>query len=235
MKNRNVVKLFTLTLFLFFFLLLIGCNEKQELINNPTNDYSASGDYYVLGIEDAMSSIQDASLENDMGFGKDFGSGKFPPKGKFGSRRRGHHRGSKDKGLHLGRIFYKLDLSEDQRAALKTLMEGNRECLAEPFEQFREAAKKIMEGKKEQVRAIRDQVKDRTLIREEAHEQLKIINEATREEIENCAACIKAREAICECNTNLLESIGLDIRLTVEQLEVWTEWLREHPLPCNDG
>jgi len=204
------------------FLLLLACSEKSDTINGPTNDVGASEDYYVLGIDDAMSSIQDASLEKDMGFGED-----------FGPRRRGHHGGYKGKGLHLGRIFYQLDLSEDQRAELKTLMEGNRECLAEPFEQFREAAKEIMEGKKEQVRSIRDEVKAGGLTREEAHEQLKMLNETTREEIENCEACVEAREAICACNNSLFESIGTE--LTDEQLEVWNEWLSEHPLPCSDG
>lgn len=235
MTNRNVVKIFTSTLFLSFFLLLIGCNEKQELINNPSDDYSASGDYYVLGIEDAMSSIQDATLENDMGFGNYFGNKEFPPRGGFGSRGHGHHGGFKDNGLHLGKIFYQLELSEDQREALKTLMEGNRECLTEPFEQFRAAAKEIMDGKKEQIKAIRDKVKAGDLTRNEAYEKIKLINEAVREEIESCEACIEAREAICACNTTLFESIGTDLNLTDEQLEVWNDWLSEHPRPCTDG
>ena len=224
LKNPIIVKIFTSTLLLFSFLLLIGCNEKSEMINDPSDNLNASGDYYVLGIEDAMSSIQDATLENDMGFGED-----------FGPRRRGHHGGSKGKGLHLGFLFYKLDLSEDQKEALKTLMEGNRECLAEPFEQFREAAKEIMEGTKEQIQAIRDQVKAGDLTREEAREELKILSAATREEIENCEACIEAREAVCACNTTMFDSIGTDLELTKEQLVVWNEWLSEHPRPCTGG
>ena len=239
MNNRNIVNIFRSTLILFFFLLLIGCSENQELINNPTDDYSVSGDYYVLGIEDAMSSIEDATLENDMGFGNNFGSKDFPPKGGFRPRGHGHHGGFnggfKGKGLHLGKIFYQLDLSEDQRGTLKTLMVGNRECLTEPFEQFREAAKEIMERKKEQLKAIRDEVKAGNLTRIEAHEELKLINEAVREEIENCEACIEAREAICACNTALFESIGTDLNLTDEQLEEWNDWLSEHPRPCSDG
>lgn len=235
MKNRSIIKVFTSTLLLLMFLLLLACSEKSDTINGPSKDFDASGDYSVLEIEDAMNSIQDASLENDMGFGKDFGKGKFPSKGKSGDGKSGHHSGAKGKGLHLGRIFYKLDLNEDQIAALKTLMEGNRESLAEPFEQFREAAKEIMEGMKEQVRAIREEVKAGNLTRKEAHEQLKILNKATREEIKNCEACIEARVAICAYNTNLFESIGTDIGLTTEQLEVWNKWLSVHPLPCTDG
>ena len=34
-------------------------------------------------IEDAMSSIQDATLEKDMGFGNNFGAKDFPPKDGF--------------------------------------------------------------------------------------------------------------------------------------------------------
>ena len=172
MKNRSIVKLLTSTLFLFF--VLIGCNEKSEMINDPSDNLSATGDYYVLGIEDAMNSINDATLESDMGFATYFEGGKFPPRGEFGFRRHGDHGGFfggfRGRGLHLGFLFYKLDLSEDQKEAIKTLMEGNRECLTEPFEQFREAAKEIMEGTREQMQAIRDQFKAGTITREDERE-----------------------------------------------------------------
>ena len=92
-----------------------------------------------------------------------------------------------------------------------------------------------MDGKREPIKAIRDQVKAGNLTRNEAHEEIKLINEAVREEIENCEDCIEAREAICACNTTLFESIGTELNLTEEQPEIWNEWLSEHPRPCSDG
>jgi len=239
MKKHSIVKTFTSALLLFFFFILIGCNENSEMINDPSNNLSASGDYYILGIEDGMSSIEDATLEKDMGFATYFNSRKFPPRGDFGFGRDRHHRGFfggfKGRGLHLGFLFYKLDISDDQKGAIKTLMEGNRECLVEPFEKFREAAKEIMEGTKEQMQSIRDMVKAGTLTREEARKLIKKQNEATREEIENCEACIEARDAMCACNTTLFESIGAEIELTEEQLVIYNEWLTKHPRPCPGG
>ena len=237
MKKRSIMTAFTSTLILFLFFALIGCNEKSEMVNEPSDNLSASGDYYVLGIDDAMSSIEDATLEKDMGFASYFRSGEFPPRGEFGFGRFGRHGGFfgefRGKGLHLGFLFYKLDLSESQKEVIKTLMEGNRECLAEPFEQFREAAKEIMEGKKVQVQAIRDQVRSGGLTRAEARVQLKILNEETREEIKNCEACIEARGAMCTCNATLFESIAEE--LSVDQLAIWENWLDEHPRPCTEG
>ena len=108
-------------------------------------------------------------------------------------------------------------------------------CLEIPFEQFREAAREIMEGKKDQVIAIRDAVISGDITREEAHEQLKALNEAVREEVENCEACLEAKEAICECNDNLFDKIITELGLTEDQLQLWNEWLTEHPSPCAEG
>ena len=91
-----------------------------------------------------------------------------------------------------------------------------------------------MESTKEQMQAIRDRVKA-GLTREDARVIIKELNEATREEIENCEACIEARDAMCACNTTLFESIGAEIELTEEQLLIFNEWVTKHPRPCIGG
>jgi Spy/CpxP family protein refolding chaperone len=224
MKKSSLVKIFISLILVAF----IGCNEKSDLSNNPAQNINETGDYYVLGLDDAMSSIDDATLEKNMGFTSDFASDNFLNDGRH--KRRGKFRG---KGLRLGLVFHKMDLTEDQKDSVKIFFDENRDCISTPIQQFREAAKEIMEAKKLALDAIRDSVKAGELTREDAREKIKLINDQTREEIENNEACVEARDAMCACNTNMMENITSI--LDEDQFLIWTDWLSERPTPCSGG
>ncbi|MBU0473669.1 MAG: hypothetical protein KKF62_05855 [Bacteroidetes bacterium] len=224
MKKNIFLAIFTLA----FLVLIIGCNEKSDLPNNPEQNANEAGDFYVLGIDDAMASIEDATLEKNMNFTPDFESNDF-----FFDGRHERKDKFKGKGLRLGVVFSKLDLNENQKDTIKTIFDENRECLSIPFKQFCEAAKEIMENRKDVLKAIRDKVKNGELSRADAQLEIKKINEATREEIENNEACAEARIAICACNTNMLENIASILDET--QLALWNKWLSERPNPCIGG
>jgi len=200
--------------------LFVGCSEKSDLVNNLVQSENSAVDYYVIEFEDAMNSIDDATLDKDMGLMPifDVDNGKIGFDGKSEDMRRPSR-----KGMFLGVILRKLVLTESQNESIKTYMDEFRECLADPIAQFREAAKEIFEAKREQIIAIRDQVKAGELTREEARELIMEINIATREEIENCEACIEAKEAMLVCKETLFENI-VSI-LDEDQLVIWNEWL----------
>ncbi len=220
MKRNNFIKAFISGLLLISVFMFVGCSEKSELVNSPMQNESSAADYYVIEFEDAMSSIEDATLDKDMGFKPifDFDKGKVKFDGKRDHMRRPHR-----KGKYLGLIFKKLVLTDTQKESIKIYMDEFRECLADPIKQFREVAKEVFEAKKEQIIAIRDQVKAGELTREEARELIKEINIATREEIENCEACIEAKEAMLVCKNALFENIASI--LEEDQLIIWNEWL----------
>jgi Spy/CpxP family protein refolding chaperone len=221
MKKNNFLKVTLLMLLLA----IAACSEKSGIIDQASSSKNTSGDYYLLEIEDGMNLIEDATLDKNMDFNSDFDS-----KGFYFDKRHERKSKFKGKGLKLGIVFSKLDLSDDQKESIKTIFAENRECVSVPFEQFREVAKEIMEAKKSDIQAIRDLVKAGELNRVEARAEIKIINEATREEIKNNEISIQAKEDICNCNTTMLENI--ELLLDEEQLSIWNEWLGKLPRDC---
>lgn len=222
----------------FILIILIGCehgtNSKENL---SQNDYT-SADLYLVGFEDAMSAIEDATIDTDMRFASFFDRTDFPPKADFAfghkhGDRVGFRNGFKGRGLHLGLVFFRLNLNELQRELIKEAMIANRECLAEPFQQFREAAKVIMDDVKDERKAIYELFRNGELSREEARTKIHELNLIVREDIKNSPDCIAAADAICECNNNFMTNIGSF--LEEEQLFIWEQWLDEHPTPCSGG
>lgn len=224
MKISNILKAFIA----LALVALIGCSEKEGVIDNSSSSLDKSGDYYVLGIEDGMASIEDATLDKDMGFKPDFEGKDF-----FFDKRHERKSKFKGKGLKLGLVFYKLNLTDNQKESIKTFFEDNRACVSVPFENFRVAAKAIMEKRKADIKAVRDLVKAGELTRTEARAEIRKINEATKEEIKNNDVCIQAKEDICACNKTLLENIASI--LDENQLTIWNEWLSNMPRPCIGG
>lgn len=234
MNKLNRVKLSLMSVLFSSGMFLIGCNESSDVNLSNSAPYE-SAEFAFYKFDDAMNGIADASLDNEMGFHSYFNHPDFPRHdgNNFGHRER---RGPKDrfhhKGRHLGRILWQLDLSEEQRNSVREFMEESRECLREPFAQFREAAKPYIEAANEERREIIQQVRDGEMTREEARELIKEINESKREEIENCPECVEARDAMCVCNLTLFDDIAS--LLNDDQLETWNEQTENLEGPCFD-
>lgn len=197
-----------------------GCSDKSDTLSEPQNNLSETSELYLLGIEDGMSAIEDATIEKDMGFAPVFGKDRFPHKHK-----------PYRKGYDLLKLFFQLNLSDEQKESIKEYFKQNHECLKAPFAQFHDAAKEIMEGTREERRAIHELVKSGEMTREEGREEIRVLNEKAREEIKNCEECIEAREAMCECNNMLINNISSE--LEPDQLSIWEKWLEDHPTPCS--
>jgi uncharacterized membrane protein len=98
-----------------------------------------------------------------------------------------------------------------------------RECVREPFENFREDARPCLEDAKAQRREILQQLKDGLIAQEEARELIKALDDSTSEAIENCPACVAAGEAMCDCKLTLIANI--ESILTDTPLTAWNDWL----------
>ncbi len=217
--NKKII----LTLVLITATLLIvsnGCSDKSDTLSEPQNNLSETSEFYLFGIEDGMSAIEDATIDKDMGFGPAFGKDRFPHK----------HRPHR-KGFDLLKLFFQLNLSDEQKESIKEYFKENHECLKAPFAQFHDAAKEIMEGTREERRAIHGRVESGEITREEGREEIRVLNEKAREDIEKYEECIEAKEAMCECNRNLMENISTI--LDEDQLSIWEKWLEDHPTPCS--
>lgn len=203
-----------------FLIVTIGCTDKSDTLSEPQNKGGETSEFFLLGIEDGMNSIEDATLDKDMGFAPAFGKDKFPRKDR-------PHR----KGFDLLKLFFQLNLTDEQKESIKEYFVQNHECMKTPFAKFHEAAKEIMEGTREERKEIHDRVKSGEISREQGKEEIRALNEKAREDIKNCEECVEAREEICECNKNLLDNISST--LDTDQLTIWKDWLNDHPTPCS--
>lgn len=199
-----------------------GCSDKSDTLSEPQNNLSETSELFLFGIEDGMSAIEDATIDKDMGFAPAFGKDRFP-----------HRHKPYRKGFDLLKLFYQLNLSDEQKESIKEYFKQNHECLKAPFVQFHDAAKEIMEGTREERRAIHELVESGEISREAGRAEIRALNEKAREAIENSEECIEAREAMCECNKNLMENITSILDGNEDQLSIWEKWLEDHPTPCS--
>lgn len=214
---------------------LVACNNNPADSSNAQDgsgqslalDYS-SGEFAILGVEDAMDELQDATLEDSMCFNDDFFHGHhFRRGGRFG--RGGPKPGFGPRilrdstGNHLGRILRELTLTDTQKVRVRDLMDAHRECIQEPLQAFREANQAILDSANVQRRAIKDSVRAGLLTREEAKGKLEALSNSTRAAIlanPNSAAPIAD---MCACKQTLLDAIAAILDET--QLAAWNEWV----------
>ncbi len=199
-----------------------GCKDEKG-INNPDTNEFASQAYAVYDIQDAMGGITDPSLEKSAGFEDNFGDGK-----KFRNDfNEGRH------GRHLFRILHQLNLSDDQKTAVRGYMNEFKTCMQAPVEAFRTAVQPYIQAANEQRRIILQRLQNGEITRDEAKQLLQTLAQETRTAINADPTVIAAREDMCECKIGLLDDIASI--LTAEQLVKWNQWLATLNGPCFEG
>ncbi|MFC2084817.1 hypothetical protein ACFLS9_07150 [Bacteroidota bacterium] len=212
-------------------LVFYGCSGNNSDINVPLEENFETEEYGVFDFEDAMNSIEDATLEKDFGFNNYFEKGKFGRNHMPEFKGPMHHRF--DKGKHLGRILQRLKLSEAQKEQVHEFMGDHRDCTAQPNKTIKDVAKTYLDEAKNLRKEIIDQLKNGELTRTEAKELLEELNQQTRQQIMSDESVIAAKEELCSCKLTLFESISPI--LDAKQLEIWNNWVAGIPDPCLDG
>lgn len=222
MKTNKMFKAMLILAALMVPVILNGCKEEKG-INEPNMNEFASQAYAVYDIQDAMAGIVDPSLDKTAGFEENFGDGK-----KFRNDfSEGRH------GRHLFRILHRLNLSDDQKTAVRGYMNEFKTSMQAPVLAFREAVQPYLQAANEQRRVILLQLQNGEITREEARVLLQALAQQTRELINADPAVIAAREDMCECKIGLLDDIATI--LTAQQLEIWNQWLATLQGPCFEG
>ncbi len=135
--------------------------------------------------------------------------------------------------LPLARILRALDLTEDQKAQVKTFLVDFRQCTREAVVDLRASEKEILAPFNEQRRTVVAAWKNGEITREQALTQLKALNAQAREALKNNPQREIACEAMKLCRKTLLDKIGSV--LTDEQLVKWNEWLAKIPeIKCGE-
>lgn len=204
--------------FLFVFLtviLAIGCQSRFELetpfdFSGLSSDAFAVPDYY-----DFEASIQEASIDKDMTLKPVFRS-----KGQF-ARMHGRYRGGR--GGHIGAVLRELNITEEQGAAIKTLVVGYREQVKAEFDSLHSLNQAIIDSAKAERKAILQALHNGEITHEQAKAQLRSLSEQKRHAILNDPESIKHIEAICAAKKQLFADIRAVFDAT--QQAGWDTWV----------
>jgi len=214
MKNlRSII------LAVFAVVMLIGvssCSDQGSSVNNSSDAAYFNATQFTLNTYEESSSQDLEGFDMDQEF-QFFGNNeRRNPRDKF----RPH------KQFFLGRILRALDLTEEQRTAISEDLIAHHDCMREAMLALREAEYALVSVANEDRRAIHEQFRNGDLTREEAREQIMLIYETLREDLENDEDVLAARQAVRDCFDLLFENIAGE--LTDEQLEMWNEWLENY-------
>jgi hypothetical protein len=135
-----------------------------------------------------------------------------------------------DFGKHLGFLFRQLNLTDDQKTAVRDLAKTFHTAMRPLVRQFYEANKTIMQEANTSRKAIVDQVKAGTLTREEAATKIKDLNQATRDKIKANPASQTIKTTMCAERDKLFA--GVRAVLMGEQITKWDGWIAKLKDPC---
>ncbi len=224
----------------FFMAILVsmamtGC--QTDTVEEALPSEFDSGEYAVFDYEDSMDAFKSASLEEPMEMDTEICSGEVfvdarrfghcAPWGPWGLRVWRHRWGN-----HLGRIIWALDLTREQLSQVRDLMATHRDCVKGPLAAICETNHGIIQAANEQLRAIIESLKNGDIGRYEALEQIKALNQSTREAIREDPDNQDQREALCECKLTLFDNI--QAILDEDQQGIWDDWVDGLQGPCFD-
>ncbi|MCG8606604.1 hypothetical protein MJD09_16675 [bacterium] len=213
---------------IFMLMAMIACNGENPADNQISDIDLESGEFAIIEVADAMDAIEDATMETAMGFSPGlFDGGFFRNGGRFG---RGGPRGPfglralrLKTGNHLKEVLRELNLSEEQKLQLRELMSGQRECIQEPLQAFRDANQEIIDAANVERQTIIDSYRNGEITREEAKDLLEALNETTREAILANPESEAPIQAMCDCKLSLFDNVHAILDET--QQAAWDEWV----------
>ncbi len=232
MKNLKLFLLFALIILPVIF--LAGCNKHDE-VTSPNANYD-SPQYLMIDYFDTENAIEDATIETDLSFNPTMLSYSFVSATDF-TPGKGMLRGKMvdwlakyDWNKHLGMIFRRLNLTEDQKAKVDGLMKAYHESMKTLIQEFADANKTIIENANLKRKEIAEKVKAGTLTRAEAAEQIKNLNQRVHNAIETNDATIAVKRKMCDNRKTLLD--GIRVILTSAQAEKWDVAVAKIKTPC---
>jgi hypothetical protein len=195
---------------------LVGCDSGGTDTPNDADTNSFNTDSFaIVDPEDAFANIEEATLDSEMAMKSVYHDGD----GGFGR----HHMHPKGPGSHLAPVLFRLGLDRDQVRQLVEIIWQHRGASRDAFEGLRDVNVDLIELANAERRSIVEAYMAEEITREEAIEQLRALNQRTREAIRHNPANEEYLRQICENRLSLFE----DIRsiLTGDQVAVWDGWL----------
>lgn len=191
---------------------LSGCQKDNSGVNPEVNidETTAATEYSIPMPEEPATTVEDATLDNDM-------------------QCYSLYNGNKDywkkyvKYVTFERIMKQLNLTDEQKAQIKQFLQSHKDCMEAALEDLRTAVKPLLDAAKVQRQAIIANYKNGTIDKKEALKELVDLNKQTRDNIKNDADVQAAKSKIQECRKTLFDNIKSI--LTDAQKEKFDTWL----------
>ena len=135
-----------------------------------------------------------------------------------------------DFGKHLGLFFRQLNLTDDQKSAIRDLAKTFHDNMKPLVRQFYDANKTIIQDANAGRKATMDQVTAGTLTRAEAAVKIKDLNQATRDKINANPVSQTIKTAMCAERDKLFA--GVKAKLQGDQITKWESWIAKIQDPC---
>lgn len=212
---KNLKLLMAILLSSIALILMQSCNTDSNPASSSSDDSFQSFAVYNYDVSDFT--LQDATLDNDFiledcqPMRPDLGDSKEGKQPKFNKR------------VILFRVFNEMNLSDEQKQAIRLLMTNHILCEMEWFKMLQEARKPIMEAARLERAAIMEQAKAGEITRKEASELIRQLNIRVRAAIAALEVNEEVREGLLLCKEEFFAAIAE--LLTEEQLVIWERFL----------
>jgi hypothetical protein len=223
MKSLSIIKTLMAIFAISFVFSLSGCQKDNSGVNPEVNiDETATATEYSIPMpEEPATTVEDATLENDMQCYSLFNGNKDYWKKYV-------------KHIAFERIMKQLNLTDEQKTQIKQFIQSHKDCMEAALEDLRTALQPILETAKTQRQAIVNNYKNGTIDKKEALKELSDLNKQTRLNIKNDANVQAAITKIQDCRKALfdnIKSILTDTQKTkfetwLIKLHAWYHWKR---------
>lgn len=211
-----------------------GCNKHDE-VTSPEANYNAP-QYLLIDYFDTQNAVEDATLDADMSINPTMLSYNFVNATDF-TPGKGMLRGMMinwltkyDWNKHLGMIFRRMKLTDDQKSKVDVLVKSYHESMKLLVQEFADANKDILEKAKADRKGIADKVKAGTLTRIDAQAKIKELNENTRKAIADNPKSAEVKKKMCDQRKSLLD--GVRAILDSDQQVKWDAAVSNMKSPC---
>ena len=211
-----------------------GCSDRGS-VNAPWQLNFEIAQFAIIDYGDLQNAIEDGTTESDITFNSTMLNYSFVsdnrPFGPGQSMMSGMRWFDRfDFAKHLGFFFRQLNLSDEQKTKIRDLAKTFHTAMKPLVQQFHDANKDIISAANAKRRLIAESLKSGMITREAAAAELKVLNQGTRDQIDNNPASKRIKTAMCAERDKLFA--GMSTILQGDQIIKWNSWILKINNPC---
>jgi hypothetical protein len=213
-----------------------ACSDKKDVNSPLSQDLSlTSPSLAVLDITDAENGVQDATVDSDMSFNSALLNYTFLNSSDEFTSTSTLAKGNPwlanfDFKKHLGWVFNGMQLSQDQKTAIKGFLTTYHDSMKVYVKAFYNANKDTIANANAKRKVIVDSVKAGLITRLKAEADIVLLNQVTRTAISNNPLTVAIKAEMCADRSTLFQKIASI--LNASQLIIWNQRISQIKSPC---